>query len=180
VRETRADEYLGRRQPGDSESHRRDSRTPGEHASASAHGASRCRIDVRSCGTDSASRVDAESRCAAAFVTPCMSRTHGTFGLFNPSVSEAGIVADTLAALYNLQLATRSHAPAHRGASFRIRLGPARRFQAVACLSTDTMKAAYWPATMRDGCGDLELLRGNAPAALPFEPSRSYPIDSIG
>jgi glutamate/tyrosine decarboxylase-like PLP-dependent enzyme len=34
------------------------------------------------------------------------------FGLFNPSVSNAGIVADTLAALYNLQLAAWSHAPA--------------------------------------------------------------------
>jgi aromatic-L-amino-acid/L-tryptophan decarboxylase len=34
------------------------------------------------------------------------------FGLFNPSVSEAGIVADTLAALYNPQLATWSHSPA--------------------------------------------------------------------
>ena len=34
------------------------------------------------------------------------------FGLFNPSVSEAGIVGDTLAALYNPQLATWSHAPA--------------------------------------------------------------------
>ena len=34
------------------------------------------------------------------------------FGLFNPSVSEASIVADTLAALYNPQLATWSHAPA--------------------------------------------------------------------
>jgi glutamate/tyrosine decarboxylase-like PLP-dependent enzyme len=34
------------------------------------------------------------------------------FGLFNPSVTTAGIVADTLAALYNPQLATWSHAPA--------------------------------------------------------------------
>jgi aromatic-L-amino-acid decarboxylase len=34
------------------------------------------------------------------------------FGLFNPSVSEAAIVADTLAALYNPQLAAWSHAPA--------------------------------------------------------------------
>lgn len=34
------------------------------------------------------------------------------FGLFNPSVREAGIVADTLAALYNPQLAAWSHAPA--------------------------------------------------------------------
>jgi glutamate/tyrosine decarboxylase-like PLP-dependent enzyme len=34
------------------------------------------------------------------------------FGLFNPTVSEAGIVADTLAALFNPQLATWSHAPA--------------------------------------------------------------------
>src|SRR5262245_61476651 len=34
------------------------------------------------------------------------------FGLFNPSVSEAAIVADTLAALYNPQLATWSHSPA--------------------------------------------------------------------
>ncbi len=34
------------------------------------------------------------------------------FGLFNPTVREAGIVADTLAALYNPQLAVWSHAPA--------------------------------------------------------------------
>lgn len=34
------------------------------------------------------------------------------FGLFNPQVREAGIVADTLAALYNLQLAVWSHSPA--------------------------------------------------------------------
>ena len=34
------------------------------------------------------------------------------FGLFNPSVRDAGIVADFLAALYNPQLAAWSHAPA--------------------------------------------------------------------
>jgi aromatic-L-amino-acid/L-tryptophan decarboxylase len=34
------------------------------------------------------------------------------FGLFNPSVRNAGIVADTLAAAYNPQLATWSHSPA--------------------------------------------------------------------
>jgi glutamate/tyrosine decarboxylase-like PLP-dependent enzyme len=34
------------------------------------------------------------------------------FGLFNPSVPEAAIVADTLAALYNPQLAAWSHSPA--------------------------------------------------------------------
>lgn len=34
------------------------------------------------------------------------------FGLFNPSVSAAGIVADTLVALYNPQLAAWSHSPA--------------------------------------------------------------------
>jgi glutamate/tyrosine decarboxylase-like PLP-dependent enzyme len=34
------------------------------------------------------------------------------FGLFNPSVSTASIVADTLAALYNPQLAAWSHSPA--------------------------------------------------------------------
>ncbi|MGE5316152.1 MAG: pyridoxal phosphate-dependent decarboxylase family protein [Acidobacteriota bacterium] len=34
------------------------------------------------------------------------------FGLFNPNVTEAAIAADTLAALYNPQLATWSHAPA--------------------------------------------------------------------
>jgi aromatic-L-amino-acid/L-tryptophan decarboxylase len=34
------------------------------------------------------------------------------FGLFNPSVREASIVADTLVALYNPQLAAWSHAPA--------------------------------------------------------------------
>ena len=34
------------------------------------------------------------------------------FGLFNPSVREAGVLADALAALYNPQLAAWSHAPA--------------------------------------------------------------------
>jgi glutamate/tyrosine decarboxylase-like PLP-dependent enzyme len=34
------------------------------------------------------------------------------FGLFNPSVHDAGVVADTLVALYNPQLAVWSHAPA--------------------------------------------------------------------
>lgn len=34
------------------------------------------------------------------------------FGLFNPSVREAGVVADTLVALYNPQLAAWSHSPA--------------------------------------------------------------------
>ena len=34
------------------------------------------------------------------------------FGLFNPSVRQAGIVADTLVALFNPQLAAWSHAPA--------------------------------------------------------------------
>jgi glutamate/tyrosine decarboxylase-like PLP-dependent enzyme len=34
------------------------------------------------------------------------------FGLFNPSVLEASMVGDALAALYNPQLAARSHAPA--------------------------------------------------------------------
>jgi aromatic-L-amino-acid/L-tryptophan decarboxylase len=34
------------------------------------------------------------------------------FGLFNPSVHDAGIIGDTLAALYNPQLAVWSHAPA--------------------------------------------------------------------
>ncbi|GCE51450.1 pyridoxal-dependent decarboxylase-like protein [Thermosporothrix hazakensis] len=34
------------------------------------------------------------------------------FGLFNPSVSQASIIADTLVALYNPQLAVWSHAPA--------------------------------------------------------------------
>jgi len=34
------------------------------------------------------------------------------FGLFNPSISAASIVADTLVALYNPQLATWSHSPA--------------------------------------------------------------------
>jgi glutamate/tyrosine decarboxylase-like PLP-dependent enzyme len=34
------------------------------------------------------------------------------FGLFNPSVREAGVLADTLVALYNPQLAAWSHAPA--------------------------------------------------------------------
>jgi outer membrane protein OmpA-like peptidoglycan-associated protein len=40
------------------------------------------------------------------------------------------------------------------------------------------MKAAYWPGAMNDGCRDLELLRGEAPATLRFDPSRWYSIVS--
>jgi glutamate/tyrosine decarboxylase-like PLP-dependent enzyme len=57
--------------------------------------------------------VDLTRRVATQLRTYAVHVTHPRyFGLFNPSVSEAGIVGDTLAALYNPQLATWSHSPA--------------------------------------------------------------------
>jgi glutamate/tyrosine decarboxylase-like PLP-dependent enzyme len=56
---------------------------------------------------------DLTRKVAALFRAHSVQVTHPRyFGLFNPSVSEAGIVGDTLAAVYNAQLATWSHSPA--------------------------------------------------------------------
>jgi glutamate/tyrosine decarboxylase-like PLP-dependent enzyme len=87
-----------------------------------------CDLPVRPHVTPSEVRTDLESRYDFAAPVPLaavaadVSRllrawtvhvTHPRyFGLFNPSVRQAGIVADALAALYNPQLATWSHAPA--------------------------------------------------------------------
>lgn len=85
-------------------------------------------LPVSSSSPPEAVRHDVESRFdfAAPIALPDLTRqvsdllrrhavhvTHPRyFGLFNPSVSEAAIVADTLVALYNPQLAAWSHAPA--------------------------------------------------------------------
>lgn len=67
----------------------------------------------------------------------------------------------------------------HTGApfrEFRIVLDAERRFLGVVFLSTDSMQAAYWPASMDDGCRDPDLLRGEAPGSLELEPSRWHEI----
>lgn len=61
------------------------------------------------------------------------------FGLFNPSVREAGIVADALTALYNPQLAAWSHAP---GACEVERL-TLRRLAGVLGLDVDATMATF-------------------------------------
>lgn len=68
-----------------------------------------------------------------------------------------------------LSTASRAGEPTRE---FRIKLGPERRFLGVVFLSTDTMEASYWPASMSDGCRNLELLRGDAPEALQLDPSQ--------
>src|SRR5262245_54373166 len=84
-------------------------------------------LPVMSGATPSTVRHAVESRFdfAAPMALPDLTREVGNllreyavhtthpryFGLFNPSVSTASIVADTLVALYNPQLATWSHAP---------------------------------------------------------------------
>jgi hypothetical protein len=73
-----------------------------------------------------------------------------------------------------LSTASRAGAPTRE---FRIKLGPERRRLGVVFLSTDTMETAYWPASMSDGCRNLELLRGDAPAALQLNPSQWHPIE---
>lgn len=70
--------------------------------------------------------------------------------------------------------ASRTGAPARE---FKIRLDGERVFLGVVFLSTDTMQAAYWPASMDDGCRELDLLRGEAPGSLALEPSRWHPIE---
>lgn len=85
-------------------------------------------LPVSTSSSPDAVRHDVESRFdfAAPIALPDLTRqvadlmrrhavhvTHPRyFGLFNPSVAEAAIVADTLVALYNPQLAAWSHAPA--------------------------------------------------------------------
>ena len=73
-----------------------------------------------------------------------------------------------------LSTASRAGAPARE---FRIALDPQRRFVGVVFLSTDIMQAAYWPASMSDGCRNLELLRGDAPEQLELDPSRWHRIE---
>ncbi len=73
-----------------------------------------------------------------------------------------------------LSTASNTGAPARE---FRIDLGPGKSTLGVAFLSTDTMAAAYWPSTMADGCRALELLRGDPPDTLTFEPTQWHPLE---
>ncbi len=77
-------------------------------------------------------------------------------------------------ALLAQSTASRAGAPARE---FRIALDPPRRFLGVVFLSTDTMQAAYWPASTNDGCRNLELLRGDAPEELELDPSQWHRIE---
>lgn len=61
------------------------------------------------------------------------------FGLFNPSVREAGVLADALAALYNPQLAAWSHAPA----ACEIERHTLRRLAALLGLDADATHATF-------------------------------------
>jgi glutamate/tyrosine decarboxylase-like PLP-dependent enzyme len=61
------------------------------------------------------------------------------FGLFNPSVREAGILADTLAALHNPQLAAWSHSPA----ACELERLTLRYFAAALGLAPDTAFATF-------------------------------------
>ncbi len=70
--------------------------------------------------------------------------------------------------------ASRISAPARE---FKIRLNDKRKFLGIVFLSTDAMQATYWPASMKDGCRELDLLRGEAPASLELEPARWHPIE---
>jgi hypothetical protein len=73
-----------------------------------------------------------------------------------------------------LSTASRAGTPTRE---FRIKLGPERQFLGIVFLSTDTMEAAYWPASMSDGCRNLELLRGDAPDTLQLDPSQWHRLE---
>jgi hypothetical protein len=73
-----------------------------------------------------------------------------------------------------LSTASRAGAPARE---FRITLDTERTRLGVVFLSTDTMKHAYWPASMNDGCRNLDLLRGDAPDTLPLDPASWHRIE---
>ncbi len=60
---------------------------------------------------------------------------------------------------------------------FRITIGPGRHFLGVVFLAIESMKAAYWPASMNDGCRNPDLLRGDPPDALQFNPTRWHRIE---
>ncbi|TWI04780.1 hypothetical protein IP90_00918 [Luteimonas cucumeris] len=60
---------------------------------------------------------------------------------------------------------------------FRIILDAGRRFLGVVFLSTNGMQAAYWPASVNDGCRDMDLLRGEAPHSVELTPSRWHDIE---
>lgn len=61
------------------------------------------------------------------------------FGLFNPSVRQASIIADTLVALYNPQLAAWSHAPAAN----EVEQLTLRRFARALGIDTQTLHANF-------------------------------------
>lgn len=59
---------------------------------------------------------------------------------------------------------------------FRIALDSDRRFLGAVFLSTESLKATYWPPSMADDCRDLDLLRGEAPPTAHFDPERWWAI----
>jgi methionine-R-sulfoxide reductase len=73
-----------------------------------------------------------------------------------------------------LSTASRTGAPRRE---YQIKLGPDRRFLGVVFLSTNTMEAAYWAASMSDDCRNADVLRGDAPDTLQFDPSQWHPIE---
>jgi glutamate/tyrosine decarboxylase-like PLP-dependent enzyme len=73
----------------------------------------RAEIETRFDFETPVSLVEVTRTVASLFRSSHVQVTHPRyFGLFNPSVRDAGIAADTLAALYNPQLAAWSHSPA--------------------------------------------------------------------
>ncbi|MBL8517803.1 MAG: hypothetical protein JNM76_12640 [Betaproteobacteria bacterium] len=59
---------------------------------------------------------------------------------------------------------------------FHIRLNSNRRQLGVAFFDTATKGASHWPADAADSCVDSELLRGEAPKLLKFNPWRWYEL----
>ena len=93
------------------------------------------------------------------------------FGLFNPSVREASVVADTLAALYNPQLAAWSHAPAVQELE-RLTL---QALGAQLGMDTDALSAAF-----TSGGAESNLTAVLAAIAHRFPESASSGLTSIG
>ncbi|MEI7037839.1 hypothetical protein [Fulvimonas yonginensis] len=84
----------------------------------------------------------------------------------------AGVLAARRAAFFRqhgwLSTASVAGAPVRM---FRIRLDATRQWLGVVFLDTATMHTSYWPASMGPACRNLPLVKGDAPAALDFDPA---------
>ena len=76
-----------------------------------------------------------------------------------------------------LSTASRAGAPVRM---FHIGLDDTRARLGVVFLDTETMRTAYWPASMGSGCRDLSLVKGDAPDRLMFDPAGWIRLDGIG